>query len=95
MHVNFSKEGKDKYGMMICALFWFNSWIMGVGENRTCSIDVLFRALDHHKADGDSHAAAEILLRYMQDSVEYFFSPRLETAPSRGFLCLQECDSPV
>ncbi len=27
-------------------------------------------ALDHHKADSDSHAAAEILLRYMSDGVE-------------------------
>ena len=26
-------------------------------------------ALDHHKADSDSHAAAEILLRYMEDGV--------------------------
>ena len=26
-------------------------------------------ALDHHKADNDSHAAAEILLRYMEDGV--------------------------
>ena len=26
--------------------------------------------LDHHKADSDSHAAAEILLRYMSDGVE-------------------------
>ena len=25
--------------------------------------------LDHHKADSDSHAAAEILLRYMEDGV--------------------------
>ena len=27
-------------------------------------------ALDHHKADSDSHAAAEILLRYMEEGVE-------------------------
>ena len=26
--------------------------------------------LDHHKADSDSHAAAEILLRYMEDGVD-------------------------
>ena len=26
--------------------------------------------LDHHKADSDSHAAAEILLRYMEEGVE-------------------------
>ena len=27
-------------------------------------------ALDHHKADSDSHAAAEVLLRYIQDGVD-------------------------
>jgi DNA polymerase-3 subunit epsilon len=27
-------------------------------------------ALDHHKADSDSHAAAEVLLRYMRDGVD-------------------------
>ena len=27
-------------------------------------------ALDHHKADSDSHAAAEILLRYMEEGVD-------------------------
>ncbi len=27
-------------------------------------------ALDHHKADSDSHAAAEILLRYMEAGVD-------------------------
>jgi len=27
-------------------------------------------ALDHHKADSDSRAAAEILLRYMRDDVD-------------------------
>ena len=27
-------------------------------------------SLDHHKADGDSHAAAEIFLRHMMDGVE-------------------------
>ena len=27
-------------------------------------------ALDHHKADSDSHAAAEVLLRYMREGVD-------------------------
>ena len=27
-------------------------------------------ALDHHKADSDNHAAAEILMRYTADGVE-------------------------
>ena len=42
----------------------------GMSHSLDSMCDYYGIALDHHKADSDSHAAAEILLRYMRDGVD-------------------------
>ena len=42
----------------------------GMSHSLDSMCDYYGIALDHHKADSDSHAAAEILLRYMGDGVD-------------------------
>ena len=42
----------------------------GMSHSLDAMCDLYGIALDHHKADSDSHAAAEVLLRYMQDGVD-------------------------
>lgn len=41
-----------------------------VGESTHVMCDHYSIALDHHKADSDAHACAEILLRYMESGVD-------------------------
>ena len=42
----------------------------GMSHSLDSMCDFYGIALDHHKADSDSHAAAEVLLRYMREGVD-------------------------
>ena len=53
----------------ICTVQIGRSELPGMKHRLDAMCEFYGIALDHHKADSDSHAAAEILLRYMEDGV--------------------------
>ena len=44
--------------------------VPGISHKLNVMCDHYGIALDHHKADSDAHACAEILLRYMESGVD-------------------------
>ena len=57
------------YSRYICTVQIGRSELPGMKHGLDAMCEFYGIALDHHKADSDSHAAAEILLRYMEDGV--------------------------
>ena len=58
------------YAKAICTVIMGRSLLPGISHKLNDMCDYYGIGLNHHQADSDSHAAAEILIRYMESGAE-------------------------